>query len=103
MFSSREKLKGHCEDIRKALAKLDTGGSGSVSLFQLQRALRDGGVPFKEAELAALLGRFALAGVRAAFLPPPLSKQTDIAMAHTSSGPPHANGLESPGAEGKAA
>ncbi|CAK6444005.1 unnamed protein product [Pipistrellus nathusii] len=55
-----EKLKGHCEDIRKALAKLDTGGSGSVSLFQLQRALRDGGVPFKEAELAALLGSLGI-------------------------------------------
>ncbi|XP_054575594.1 EF-hand calcium-binding domain-containing protein 6 isoform X2 [Eptesicus fuscus] len=57
---AREKLKDHCEDIRKALTKLDTCGGGSVSLCQLQRALRDSGCPLKEAELAALLGSLGI-------------------------------------------
>ncbi|XP_070267366.1 EF-hand calcium-binding domain-containing protein 6 isoform X2 [Myotis yumanensis] len=57
---AREKLKDRSEDIRKALTKLDTCGSGSVSLCQLQRALRDSGCPLKEAELAVLLGSLGI-------------------------------------------
>nr|KAF6368257.1 EF-hand calcium binding domain 6 [Myotis myotis] len=56
----QEKLKDHSADIRKALTKLDACGSGSVSLCQLQRALRDSGCPLKEAELAALLGSLGI-------------------------------------------
>lgn len=60
VLSFRDKLKDCYEEIRKALAELDEGGRGSLSLWQVQGALQDCGCPLQEGELTELLGRFAL-------------------------------------------
>ena len=59
VLSSRDKLKDHYEDVRKALTRLGDSRSSSVSMCQLQKALQEGGCPLKDEELTELLGRFA--------------------------------------------
>lgn len=60
VFSFRDKLKDHDQDISKALAKLDKSKTGYISLCRLQKLLQECGCSLKEEELTDLLNRFPL-------------------------------------------
>lgn len=57
MFSFRNLLVDHVQDIGKALSTLDKCQLGSVSLHKMQQVLQECGCPLQEEELAALLNR----------------------------------------------
>ncbi|XP_053518237.1 EF-hand calcium-binding domain-containing protein 6 isoform X2 [Artibeus jamaicensis] len=58
--SARDKLRDRYEDVRKALAALGDSRGSSVSMCQLQKALREGGCPLTEEELTELLGSWGI-------------------------------------------
>lgn len=60
VFSFRDKLKDHDQDISKALAKLDKSQTGYISLGRLRKLLQECGCCLKEEELIDLLNRFPL-------------------------------------------
>lgn len=85
VFSFRDKLKDHYQDISEALTKLDKSQNGSISICDMQKVLQDCGCPLKDQVLTELLDRSAFRSwlfltelsVRwcVAFISPPLSTQ----------------------------
>lgn len=58
MFSFRDKLKDHYQDISKALTQLDKSNNGYISISKMQKVLEECGCPLKAEELTDLLNRF---------------------------------------------